>query len=61
MDPIEMYILAMQAARGVYQAHLYKDGVATNAIADIKPPQFLLFTRQEQEQQQHQQEQKRRI
>jgi serine/threonine protein kinase len=59
MDPIEIYILAMQAARGVYQAHLYKDGVATNAIADIKPPQFLLFTRQEQEQQQYQQEQKK--
>ena len=56
MDPIEMFILAMQAARGVYQAHLYNDGYATNAIADIKPPQFLLFTRQEQEQQHQEQE-----
>ena len=56
MDPIEMYILAMQAARGVYQAHLYNNGYATNAIADIKPPQFLLFTRQEHERQRQKQE-----
>lgn len=51
MNPIEAYVLAMQAARSVYQAHLYKDGFATNAIADIKPPQFLLFTRPQQQEQ----------
>lgn len=51
MDPIEAYVIAMQAARSVYQAHLYKDGFATNAIADIKPPQFLLFTRPQQQEQ----------
>ena len=45
MEPTEIYVLAMQAARGLYQAHLYRDGRATNVHADIKPDQFLLFRR----------------
>jgi hypothetical protein len=45
MGAIEIYVLAMQAARGLYQAHLYYNGYATNAVADIKPNQFLLFDR----------------
>jgi serine/threonine protein kinase len=45
MGPIEIYVLAMQAARGLYQAHLYHNGRATNAVADIKPNQFILFDR----------------
>ena len=45
MEPIEIYVLAMQAARGLYQAHLYHNGRATNAVADIKPNQFILFDR----------------
>ena len=39
----EMYHLALQAARGLYQMQAYKDGKATYAHADIKPQQFLLF------------------
>jgi hypothetical protein len=39
----EMYHLALQAARGLYQMQSYKDGKPTYAHADIKPPQFLLF------------------
>jgi hypothetical protein len=39
----EMYHLALQAARGLYQMHAYKDGKATYVHADIKPAQFLLF------------------
>ena len=45
VDPVVAYVLAMQAARGLYQAHLYRRGGATNAIADVKPAQFLLFER----------------
>ena len=41
----EQYILAMQAARGLYQAQLFKDREATHVHADVKPPQFLLFDR----------------
>ena len=41
----EQYNLAMQAARGLYQAQLYKNGKATHVHADVKPPQFLLFNR----------------
>ena len=39
----EQYLLAIQAARGLYQAQLYRNGKATHVHADIKPPQFLLF------------------
>jgi hypothetical protein len=39
----KMYHLAIQAARGLYQMQAYKDGVATYAHADVKPPQFLVF------------------
>lgn len=40
----EMYHLALQAARGLYQMQAYTDdGIATYAHADVKPPQFLLF------------------
>ena len=39
----EQFDLALQAARGLRQAHLYRDGRATHAHADVKPPQFLLF------------------
>eukprot|EP00956_Cyclotella_meneghiniana_P035370 scaffold114336_cov76-Cyclotella_meneghiniana.AAC.4 len=39
----EMFVLAFQAARGLYQSHLYKEGKATTAHTDIKPSQFLLF------------------
>ena len=45
MGAIEVYVLAMQAARGLYQAQLYRDGRATNVHADIKPDQLLLFRR----------------
>ena len=41
----EQYNLALQAARGLYQAQLYKNGKATHVHADVKPPQFLLFDR----------------
>lgn len=41
----EQYLLALQAARGLYQAQLFKDGKATHVHADVKPPQFLLFDR----------------
>lgn len=43
MDAKEMYILAHQAANGLYQSHLYKNGRATVAHSDVKPSQFLLF------------------
>lgn len=39
----EMYHLALQAARGLYQMHAYKDGKPTYVHADVKPAQFLLF------------------
>lgn len=39
----DMYHLALQASRGLYQMHAYKDGKATYVHADIKPTQFLLF------------------
>ena len=39
----EMYHLAVQAARGLYQMQAYKDGMVTYAHADVKPPQFLVF------------------
>ena len=39
----EMYHLALQAARGLYQMQSYRDGYATYAHADVKPAQFLLF------------------
>jgi serine/threonine protein kinase len=39
----EMYHLALQAARGLYQMHAYKDGKPTYVHADVKPTQFLLF------------------
>jgi len=39
----EQYVLAMQAAIGLYQAHLYSGGKATHTHADVKPSQFLLF------------------
>ena len=45
MSAEEIYLLALQAARGLYQMHLYQDGKATNTHADVKPPQFLLFDR----------------
>ena len=45
MGAIEVYVLAMQAARGLYQAQLYRDGMATNVHADVKPDQLLLFRR----------------
>ncbi len=45
MGPTEAYVLAMQAARGLYQSHLYRNGRPTNVHADIKPDQFLLFRR----------------
>ena len=45
MTAKEQYTLALQAARGLYQAQLYKGGKATHVHADVKPPQFLLFDR----------------
>jgi serine/threonine protein kinase len=45
MGAIEVYVLAMQAARGLHQAQLYRDGMATNVHADVKPDQLLLFRR----------------
>lgn len=47
MGADEIYDLATQAAKGLYEAHLYRDGSATHAHADVKPPQFLLFPRKE--------------
>ena len=52
MSAEEMHSLALQAARGLYQAQLYKDGKATNVHADINPSQFLLFDPPEQRSQQ---------
>jgi serine/threonine protein kinase len=43
MNATHMLQLAVQAAQGLYQIHLYKDGKATHVHADIKPSQFLLF------------------
>eukprot|EP00804_Cyclotella_cryptica_P030664 CCRYP_018627-RA/>CCRYP_018627-RA protein AED:0.28 eAED:0.28 QI:0/-1/0/1/-1/1/1/0/472 len=43
MDATEMFHLAFQAARGLYQSHLYLNGKATNAHSDVKPSQFLVF------------------
>lgn len=43
MGANEMFHLAFQAARGLYQSHLYLDGKATTAHSDVKPSQFLLF------------------
>jgi serine/threonine protein kinase len=43
MDAKEMYQLGHQAANGLYQSHLYKNGRATVAHSDVKPSQFLLF------------------
>ena len=43
MKAEEMFQLAFQAARGLYQSHLYLDEKATTAHTDIKPSQFLLF------------------
>jgi serine/threonine protein kinase len=43
MDASEMFHLAFQAARGLYQSHIYLNGKATNAHSDVKPSQFLLF------------------
>lgn len=43
MNAAHMLQLAVQAAQGLYQMHLYKDGKATHVHADIKPSQFLLF------------------
>ena len=45
MTAEEQYLLAIQAARGLYQAQLYKNGLSTHVHADVKPPQFLLFDR----------------
>mmetsp|Transcript_18423 Transcript_18423/g.38697 ORF Transcript_18423/g.38697 Transcript_18423/m.38697 type:complete len:654 (+) Transcript_18423:265-2226(+) len=39
----QQFLLGMQAARGLYQAHLYRGGRATNVHADVNPNQFLLF------------------
>ncbi|KAL9180863.1 hypothetical protein ACHAXT_011316 [Thalassiosira profunda] len=41
----EIYALAVMAARGLYQAQLYRGEKATHVHADVKPPQFLLFER----------------
>lgn len=43
MNATEMFLLAYQAARGLYQSHLYLDGKATTAHSDVKPSQFLLY------------------
>ena len=43
MNAREVYHLALQAARGLYQVHAYKDGKATLVHADVKPLQFLIF------------------
>ncbi|KAL7517125.1 hypothetical protein ACHAWX_002076 [Stephanocyclus meneghinianus] len=43
MDATEMFHLAFQAARGLYQSQIYLNGKATNAHSDVKPSQFLLF------------------
>lgn len=43
MNAKEVYHLAIQAARALYQVHAYKDGKATFVHADVKPSQFLLF------------------
>ena len=43
MNAKEVYHLAIQAARALYQVHAYKDGKATFVHADVKPPQFLMF------------------
>ena len=47
MSAEEQYMLAMQAARGLYQMQLYSNGKATVVHVDVKPPQFLLFDRPE--------------
>jgi len=41
--PMETLHLALQAARGLYQAQLYRDGRATFVHADLNPSQFLVF------------------
>jgi hypothetical protein len=46
MGATEMFHLAIQAARSLYQAHLYLDGKATTAHSDVKPSQFILFQQQ---------------
>lgn len=43
MNAKEVYHLAIQAARALYQVQAYKDGKATFVHADVKPSQFLLF------------------
>ena len=46
MSAMEVYVLAMQAARGLHRAHLYdQEGRATHVVADVQPGQFLLFHR----------------
>ena len=46
MSAMEVYVLAMQAARGLHRDHLYdQEGGATHVVADVQPGQFLLFHR----------------
>jgi len=41
--PMDTLHLALQAARGLYQAQLYWDGKPTFVHADLNPSQFLVF------------------
>ncbi|KAL7546477.1 hypothetical protein ACHAWF_009813 [Thalassiosira exigua] len=39
----EIYALALQAARGIRDMQVFKEGKATHVHADVKPAQFLLY------------------
>ena len=43
MDLADMLQIALQAARGLYQAHSYVGGKATFVHADLNPSQYLVF------------------
>lgn len=43
IDPVVSLQLALQAARGLHQVHMYIDGSASFIHADMNPSQFLVF------------------
>lgn len=43
MKPVDTLRMALQVARGLYQAQLYYDGKPTFVHADVNPSQFLVF------------------
>ena len=43
LDPTDTLRLALQAARGLYQAHMYWNGRPSYVHADLNPSQFLVF------------------